>query len=352
MSESERSSPGLFAFPISDPPLRFHRFLYEYGHQLGRAGGAVIHWRPIGDPAQCDDEYRGARTTSLEKRDKDNSAQFKKEVASLGSEDWLCCREYEEYAKELGVEHIEPPLVVFTASPLKEKAILKFEPVVFDRPEWTRKLAAILTESLTERAFSKLRKNGVFTEASLSKLQEHLNTLQIDIRAITEPDIDLDSLPASSLLTLREIKDGKSRKSFLARIVGNGPFEGVDKKLGARQLFFIYLLFGSEEERLINQVYRTVVTEERIIQELIEWSDCGFLRLSGPDKDKPAHRVMKMWGEFTRQFEKEPKLRGLFKRVISKDVNPITLYTLSLRVIQTQIIVANISSLFKGMTTL
>ncbi len=174
MSDSERGSVGLFAFPISDPPLRFHDFLYEYWHQLGSVSGAVIHWRPIGDPAQSDEEYCLARTSSLEKRDQEDSVKFRDEVNQLGSEDWLCRREYQRYAKKFGVEDIEPPLVVFTAKPLREKAILKFEPVLFDKPEWKRELAAIFTKNLTAQAFSNLRTGGVFTDKTMEAVQRYL----------------------------------------------------------------------------------------------------------------------------------------------------------------------------------
>ncbi len=174
MRRSKPSSVGLFAYPISDPPLQFHRFLYEHGHQLGRAGGAVIHWRPIGEPAQADDEYVRVRTPTLEKRDHEDSKKYREESHQLGSQDWLCQREYQKYATELSVEDIEPPLIVFTAKPLTKKAILRFEPVVFDKPEWRRELASILTRGITEEAFSKLRDDGVFTDVTLERVQRHL----------------------------------------------------------------------------------------------------------------------------------------------------------------------------------
>ncbi len=354
MGENPDRAVGLLACPLpDDASLEFQRFLEDYKFELGEAGGRTILWRPIGHPARIDDIYRNMRTAELRERDEADTIRYKRECNKHGGADHHDRLQYRRAVRLYGLQDYPRPLIFFIAAPdVGRRAVLPIDPRVFDTPEKRRQFGQLLCRSLAEERILECSDNGVFTLESLAKLQEHLNTLQTDIRAIAEPDVDLVSLPASPLLTLREIKDGKGRKSFLARIVGNGPFEGVDKKLGARQLFFIYLLFGSEEERLIDQVYRTVVTEERVIQELLKWRDCGLLRLSGPDKNKPAHRVMKMWGEFTRQFEKEPKLSGLFKRVKSKDVSPITLYTLRLRVIQTQILVANVSSLFKGMTTL
>jgi hypothetical protein len=134
----------------------------------------MIHWRPIGDSAQCDDEYIRVRTAALKKQDGEGSRKFRKEAERLGSKEWLCQREYENYARALGVEGIEPPLIVFTAKPLTKKAILKFEPVVFDNPEWTRELANILTRNITEEAFSKLREGCVFTDRTFERVQRHL----------------------------------------------------------------------------------------------------------------------------------------------------------------------------------
>ena len=181
MSESDRSSVGLFAFPISDPPLKFHNFLFDYGHELGRASGDIFHWRPIGDSAQCDEAYRMARTSALEKRDQEDSVAFKQDIKRLGSEEWFCQGEYQKYARELGVENIEPPFVVFTAKPLREKAILKFEPVLFDKQEWARKLATVFTKNLTAQAFSNLRKDEIFTDKTIESVQRYLWKVGLDI---------------------------------------------------------------------------------------------------------------------------------------------------------------------------
>ena len=47
------------------------------------------------------------------------------------------------------------------------------------------------------------------------------------------------------MLSLDEIKDGETNRGLLARIVGSGRLDGVNKKLGSRELFFIYHLFKS-----------------------------------------------------------------------------------------------------------
>jgi len=112
-------------------------------------------------------------------------------------------------------------------------------------------------------------------------------------------------------------------------------------------LFFVCLLFQSEEECFIERFLRTVVTEDEVVKELRKWKDAGVLKFAGSDKDRPAHRVMKMWREFVQQIEQESKLRGLFKRVRQKDMNRVALYTLSLRPIQTQITAVSIPSLLK-----
>ena len=153
----------------------------------------------------------------------------------------------------------------------------------------------------------------------------------------------------SPVLSLDEIKDGETNRGLLARIVGSGRFDGVNKKLGARELFFIYHLFKSTRTHDVAGERMTVITEEEAAKALLQWRDNGYLQFSGKDEDKPAYRVQKMWGEFVRQMEKERNLKKLFTNA-HKDLNGQRLYGLCLRPKEKQILVSNISALFQKAT--
>lgn len=151
---------------------------------------------------------------------------------------------------------------------------------------------------------------------------------------------------SAPVLILDAIKDGETNRGLLARIVGNGRFEGVNKKLGSRELFFIQLLFRSQRAHDFAGERLTVCTEEEAAQELRTWSNSGYLIFAGKDRDKPGHRVQKMWGEFVRQIEKEKNLQNLFTN-IHRDLNGQRLYALRLRPNEKQIVVASIAALFQ-----
>ena len=151
--------------------------------------------------------------------------------------------------------------------------------------------------------------------------------------------------PPTPVLVLDEIKDGETNRGLLTRIVGDGRFEGVNKKIGSRQLFFISLLFRSNRTHDVAGERITVVTEKEASQELLKWRDNGYLKLSGKDQDKPAYRVQKMWGEFVRQIGKEKNLKELFTNA-HRDVRGQRFYGIRLRPNEKQVMVASIPALF------
>src|SRR5262249_820757 len=152
--------------------------------------------------------------------------------------------------------------------------------------------------------------------------------------------------PSTPALVLGEIKDGEANRGLLARIVGNGRFDGVNKKIGSRELFFVWLLFRSNRSHDFAGERLTVVTEDEASKELLKWSADGYLKFSGKDKDRPTYRVQKMWGEFVRQIEKEKNLIKLFTNV-HRGVDGQRLYALRLRPNEKQIAVASIPALFR-----
>lgn len=149
------------------------------------------------------------------------------------------------------------------------------------------------------------------------------------------------------VLALDEIKDGEVNRTLLARIVGHERFDGLSKKIGARELFFVFLLFGSTRTHNFAGQIITVVPEGDVSQELLKWSEAEHIRFTGPDRDKPAHRVAKMWREFVQQMGKDRKLDALFTDV-HRSVTGERLYALRLRPAETQILVASIPALFKS----
>jgi hypothetical protein len=147
------------------------------------------------------------------------------------------------------------------------------------------------------------------------------------------------------LLVLDAIKDGEVNKTRLVRIVGYERFDGVDKKIGVRELFFVSQMFGSTRTHNRAGVFITVVAESDVARTLVEWSDAGYLKFAGRDKDQPSHRVQKMWREFVRQMGTERKLQGIFADV-DKAVTGERLYGIALRPNETQILIASIPALF------
>ena len=156
-------------------------------------------------------------------------------------------------------------------------------------------------------------------------------------------------MPPSPLLILDEIKDGEKNRSVLARVVGTSWFDGVNKKIGSRELFFCSLLFKSTRIHIVESQQITVVTEEELCQELLKWSDAEFLTFKGKDRNKPEYRVQKMWREFVRQIEKETKLLNLFT-ADHKDLQGQRLYGIRLRPNESQTAITSIPALFKKPT--
>ena len=155
--------------------------------------------------------------------------------------------------------------------------------------------------------------------------------------------------PSTPVLVLDDIKDGEANRGLLARIVGNNQFEGVNKKIGSRELFFISLLFRSNRIHNVGGEQLTVVSEEEASKELLKWSDSGYLTFSGKDRDQPAYRIQKMWGEFVRQMEKEKNLKKLFT-ADHRDLNGQRFYGIRLRPIEKKIALTSIPALFQKST--
>lgn len=149
------------------------------------------------------------------------------------------------------------------------------------------------------------------------------------------------------LLILDEIRDGESNRALLARIVGRFRFDGVNKKIGSRELFFTYLLFKSTRGHIVDGEQITVVPAGDVVREFLQWSKDGYLRFSGEDRNRPHDRIQKMWREFVIQIEKEENLKKIFTNK-HKDIDGQKLYGLLLRPTEKQILISSVSSLFQN----
>ena len=125
-----------------------------------------------------------------------------------------------------------------------------------------------------------------------------------------------------------------------------GASRGSIKKLEARGLFFIQLLFKSRRIQNVAGKHLTVITEGEASEKPLKWRDSSYLKFTGKDQNQPGHRVQKMWGEFVRQMEKEKNLLNLFTNA-HKDETGQRLYALRLRPEETQIVVASVPTLFQ-----
>jgi hypothetical protein len=151
------------------------------------------------------------------------------------------------------------------------------------------------------------------------------------------------------VLTLDEIKDGDPNHTLLAQIVGKDRFDGLIKKIGARELLFVYLLFGAKRTHNVRGQLITVVPQGEVTQALVKWSEAAYLRLTGADREKPDDRVAKMWREFVKQMGKESKLKPLFTDV-HRTVVGERLFGLRLHPAEKQILVSSLPALFERKT--
>jgi hypothetical protein len=161
--------------------------------------------------------------------------------------------------------------------------------------------------------------------------------------SITE---SVDPILPSSMLILDEIRDGRIHEKLLARIIGTGRFDGVDHKIGRRQLFFSSLLFQSTRTHKVVEDLVTVVTEDYLTEKLQQWVESDFLEFNPMLGEMPKHRLEKMWREFVGQMDKDVGLKGIFVAKLPKEKGH-KLFGLCLLPKETQIRVPDIGALLK-----
>ncbi len=340
---------GLLVIPlVEETGMVLLQLLKDHKRKLETAAGDSILWRPIGPPGWTDERYRRMRSERLASRDSADAEAYQREYEMVGGRDLYDREEFEKIPAQYGLQGYQRPLIGFITSPdTGKRAVLELDVRMLDTPERRRQLGAILCERITESAISEFSEGGIYTPDSIAKLQDYLDRVKAEIAEVADSTVSQAEYPAMPLLILRTIEDGRQRGTFVARLVGSGPFQGIDKKIGIRQLFFLYLLFESEEERRISGTERIVIRERRAVDELLTWSQSGYIKLQGADRDRPAHRVAKMWREFTRQIDRSSQVRGLFERIGRSNQDEEILYTMKLRAVQTQILIPSIPALLQ-----
>ena len=164
------------------------------------------------------------------------------------------------------------------------------------------------------------------------------------LRASSLPK-DLDESRIPPLLVLADLPEEERQETYKARIVGFGPFAGVTKKIGSRELFFLYLLFDSKDVREQDGAAITVVTRDDVATALLKWSEAGHLKLGGRDLKRPRDRVQKMWHEFTRQMKRQKMLKDLFVRF---EADGQELYGIRVHTATTQILITNLPRVLRN----
>lgn len=208
MSES-RPAIALLAWVISDPALELHRFVFENGLELGRAGGDVLWWYPIGNPRSVDPIYLELRSPELAARDEVEAAQYEAACRAAGGEDHYLRGQYEQRSIHHEVPLAERPLIIFKSDPpVGTAAKLHFDCRVFGSTPWRFALAQLLCHELSTARLGRLRERGAFTEASMMRLQYRLNDLRCRIRNALDGDDAGKLLPApASPITAPSEKD-------------------------------------------------------------------------------------------------------------------------------------------------
>jgi hypothetical protein len=155
-----------------------------------------------------------------------------------------------------------------------------------------------------------------------------------------------EQTPTSSMLILDEIKESEARQGCVARIVGGGRFNGLDRRIGPSQLLFIWSLSRSDRTHWLDGEQITVVTKDDVVRNYKKWCKTGALTFTTRNEEKHEHRVQKLWGPFFRDMQEDEHLKDLFVDKLT-DEKGHKLFGLRLPPGQTQIRIPDIGALLK-----
>lgn len=334
--------PWLYAFVLYNGNSEaLHDLVCRNHNDLDETTADAVLLTYIGDPGRVGSVYGRMRDARLKARDQKGAEAYRAEARRLG-EDFLRGREVHAQRRLFGLPRFRLPCIVFyTDPPCTTPALLKIWPAWLADPD---ALGEALLDCLEAAKIDRLARECRTTRELRQRTEAVTNQFMMSRLGAGSGD----EVPWSPSLILDDIKDGEPRRDLLARIVGHGRFNGADKKIGSRELFFISLLFRSTRSHDDAGVHMTVVTEEEAVQELQRWSDAGYLKFSGADEGKPAYRVRKMWDQFVRGMGKVQSFQELFTPVL-RDPSGQRLYAMRIRPNDKQILVPDVPALFKKM---
>lgn len=129
----------------------------------------------------------------------------------------------------------------------------------------------------------------------------------------SSPELILRPLPYSMRSTIN-----------VARLVGTGSFDGVDWKLGWRQLFFLHLFVTRSERLRALGEENLAVKEPDAVEEFEIWVRESRLQC-GPS-ETPQRRLRKNWSTFLRNTKAVPPLSGLFQQIDHRGERTYVMY--------------------------
>lgn len=188
MSE-RRAAIALVVWVIPSPTLELHDFVFESSFELGSAGGAILHWYPIGNPRSVDPIYLELRSPELAARDEQEAAVYDEACHAAGGERHYLRGQYGHRADVRGLVLADRPLILLEADPpVGKPALLHFDRRVFESPVWRGALAEALCFELSAARVGRLRERGEFTAASMAILQSRCNDLRCKVREALNTD--------------------------------------------------------------------------------------------------------------------------------------------------------------------
>lgn len=174
--------PGLLVVPQATSDGELRRFFNKYLVHLADAGGTLLTWLPIGDPAQQDRIFREQLSTATESDLKALVAEFEIGVKCAGTEEHYIDGEGLDILKALGLPQRVLPAIFFLApAPVTAWAMLSLDVAMFVDPVVERSLANHLIEDLAQGKLADYARGGGFTATRMVSLQRYLDSVAQEI---------------------------------------------------------------------------------------------------------------------------------------------------------------------------
>ncbi len=302
-----------------------HEFIERYKFLLDEATYDVVLLVAVGNPSESGPLYLALRDDALRQKDEAGEKTYWTKLKRVRA-DYLRKDEVRKLRQELEVSGDDVPCIAFyRGRPGGPRALVKIDPIRLATKDAQRELARTLVDFFRSGEIERLSREHRTGTEFIRKFETTINA-----RLASHPETGRVPAGSSSFkLALRKIEEGRNNWGYVARLIGTDRFDVVNRKIGAREFFFLSLLFESKFKHEDGRGIMTAISEEKAVEALKEWSEKGYLRFSGIDQANPTHRVQKMWHEFVRQMGKEKNLIGMF--TVVKDCNGQKLFAVRLR---------------------